>query len=154
MAGLDAKDPGYEHHLLEALWLHQSHNVVDRSLLERVLSSRVTMTMLLAGKLAFNTLLAFSQLVLMFLWAWAVFKLDLLDHVPGFVVMGVCTAFSVGAFGMLLASICRTRAQLGDAATPSRAGRARDDGLRIEACDRECDWDVCSVQGDPDAYVS
>jgi ABC-2 type transport system permease protein len=85
--------------------------------LERVLSSRVTMTSLLAGKLAFNTVLAFSQLVLMFVWAWAVFKLDFLDHIPGFVVMGVCTAFAVGAFGMLLASICRTRAQLGALST-------------------------------------
>jgi ABC-2 type transport system permease protein len=89
----------------------------DSGTLERVLSSRVTMTTLLAGKLAFNTLLAFSQLVLMFLWAWAVFKLDFLDHIPGFVVMGVCTAFAVGAFGMLLASICKTRAQLGALST-------------------------------------
>ena len=89
----------------------------DSGTLERVLSSRVTMTTLLAGKLTFNTLLAFSQLVLMFLWAWAVFKLDFLDHIPGFVVMGVCTAFAVGAFGMLLASICRTRAQLGALST-------------------------------------
>ncbi|MGC2672146.1 MAG: ABC transporter permease [Candidatus Acidiferrum sp.] len=89
----------------------------DSGTLERVLSSRVTMTALLAGKLAFNTLLAFSQLVLMFIWAWAVFKIDLLDHIPGFVVMGVCTAFAVGAFGMLLASICRTRAQLGALST-------------------------------------
>ena len=63
--------------------------------LDRVLSSHVTMTRLLAGKLAFATLLAFSQLVLMFLWAWAVFKLDFLPHIPGFVVMGVCTAFAV-----------------------------------------------------------
>jgi ABC-2 type transport system permease protein len=89
----------------------------DSGTLERVLSSRVTMTTLLAGKLAFNTLLAFSQLVLMFVWAWAVFKLDFLNHIPGFVVMGVCTAFAVGAFGMLLASICRTRAQLGALST-------------------------------------
>ena len=85
--------------------------------LERVLSSRVTMTSLLLGKLAFNILLAFSQLVLMFAWGWAVFKLDFLHHIPGFVVMGVCTAFAVGAFGMLLASICRTRAQLGALST-------------------------------------
>jgi ABC-2 type transport system permease protein len=89
----------------------------DSGTLERVLSSRVTMTTLLAGKLAFSTLLAFSQLVLMFVWAWAVFKLDFLDHIPGFVVMGVCTSFAVGSFGMLLASICRTRAQLGALST-------------------------------------
>jgi ABC-2 type transport system permease protein len=85
--------------------------------LERVLSTRVTMTKLLAGKLVFNTGLAFVQLVAMFLWGWAVFKLDFFSHLPGFVVMGLCTAFAVAAFGMLLASACHTRAQLGALST-------------------------------------
>lgn len=89
----------------------------DSGTLDRVLSSRVTMTKLLAGKLAFNTLLAFTQLILMFLWAWAVFKLDFFSHLPGFVVMGLSTAFAVAAFGMLLASACHTRAQLGALST-------------------------------------
>ncbi len=85
--------------------------------LERVLSTRVTMTKLLAGKLVFNTGLAFVQLVAMFLWGWAVYKLDLFSHLPGFAVMGLCTAFAVAAFGMLLASACQTRAQLGALST-------------------------------------
>ena len=85
--------------------------------LDRVLSSRVTMGKLLAGKLCYCCLLAFSQLVLMFIWAWLVFKLDFLAHLSGFVIMGLCTAFSVAAFGMLLASTCRTRAQLGPLST-------------------------------------
>jgi len=85
--------------------------------LERVLSTRVTMTKLLAGKLVFNTGLAFVQLVAMFLWGWAVFKLDFFSHLPGFAVMGLCTAFAVAAFGMLLASACHTRAQLGALST-------------------------------------
>jgi putative heme-binding domain-containing protein len=37
--GLDRKDPQYEHNLLEALWVHQAHNVVDGDLLRRVLGS-------------------------------------------------------------------------------------------------------------------
>jgi ABC-2 type transport system permease protein len=85
--------------------------------LDRVLSSRVTMGTLLAGKLYYCSLLAFAQLVLMFVWAWLVFKLDFIPHLAGFVVMGVCTAFAVAAFGMLLASTCRTRAQLGPLST-------------------------------------
>jgi len=85
--------------------------------LDRVLSSRVTMTSLLAGKVCYNTLLALVQLVVMFLWGWAVFKLDLWSHIPGFVIMGVSTAFAVAAFGILLASACRTRAQLGALST-------------------------------------
>jgi putative heme-binding domain-containing protein len=35
---LNEKDPQYEHELLEALWVHQNHNVVDVDLLKRVLS--------------------------------------------------------------------------------------------------------------------
>jgi ABC-2 type transport system permease protein len=89
----------------------------DSGTLERVLSSRVTMTKLLAGKLTFNTLLAFTQLIVMFLWAWAVFKLDFFSHLVGFAVMGLSTAFAVAAFGMLLASACHTRAQLGALST-------------------------------------
>jgi ABC-2 type transport system permease protein len=85
--------------------------------LDRVLSSRITMNALLAGKMAFGILLGFSQLVVMFLWAWLVFKVDFLGHIPGFVVMGLSTAFAVGAFGILLASVCRTRAQLGALST-------------------------------------
>ena len=89
----------------------------DSGTLDRVLSSHITMTNLLGGKLAFNTLLAFTQLVVMFLWGWAVFHLDFFSHIPGFIVMGVCTAFAVSAFGILLASMCHTRAQLGAVST-------------------------------------
>src|SRR6185503_14652181 len=39
VAGLDKNDPAYEHHVLEALWVHQWHNVVDVELLNRVLAS-------------------------------------------------------------------------------------------------------------------
>ena len=39
VASLKENDPDYEHQLLEALWLHQSHNVVNLDLLNRVLSS-------------------------------------------------------------------------------------------------------------------
>jgi ABC-2 type transport system permease protein len=85
--------------------------------LERVLSTRVTMTKLLGGKLVFNTALAFIQLVAMFLWGAAVFKLDFFNHLPGFAVMGLCTAFAVAGFGLLLASACKTRAQLGALST-------------------------------------
>ena len=38
-AKLDAKDPHYEHDLLEALWVHQWLNVVDEDLLQRLLRS-------------------------------------------------------------------------------------------------------------------
>ncbi len=85
--------------------------------LDRVLASRVSMSTLLAGKMTFAILLAFTQLTVMFVFAWLVYRVDLPSHIPGFVVMGLCTSFAVAAFGMLLASICRTRGQLGALST-------------------------------------
>ena len=38
-AGLDSKDSNYEHHMMEALWVHQWHNVVDAERLTRMLNS-------------------------------------------------------------------------------------------------------------------
>lgn len=37
--GLDRNDPNYEHHRLEALWMHQQHDRVDLQLLDEVLAS-------------------------------------------------------------------------------------------------------------------
>jgi ABC-2 type transport system permease protein len=85
--------------------------------LDRVLSSRVNMTTLLAGKMAYSALLASLQLTLMFLWAAAVFHVDLFSHIPGFLIMTACTAFAVAGFGMLLASLSHTRAQAGAIST-------------------------------------
>ncbi len=39
VANLDASDPDVEHHRLEALWVHQFHNVVNEDLLRRLLRS-------------------------------------------------------------------------------------------------------------------
>jgi hypothetical protein len=39
IAGLDKNDAEYQHHLLEALWVKQHHNVVDEALLKRLLAS-------------------------------------------------------------------------------------------------------------------
>jgi hypothetical protein len=39
VARLNKDDSAYEHHLMEALWLHQYHNVPNRDLLERMLRS-------------------------------------------------------------------------------------------------------------------
>ena len=38
-ASLDKSDPNYEHHMMEALWVHQWHNVVDLDLLKNRLAS-------------------------------------------------------------------------------------------------------------------
>ena len=89
----------------------------DSGALDRILSARVSMTTLLAGKMAYSALLASAQLTLMFLWGAAVFHLDLFNHIPGFMVMTAATSFAVASFGMLLASLSHTRAQQGAIST-------------------------------------
>ncbi len=80
--------------------------------LDRLLSTRVTMGQLLAGKLLYLASLGFVQLVVMFVWGWALFGLELPSHVAGFVLMAIPTALVSSAFGLLLAAVCNTRKQL------------------------------------------
>ena len=85
---------------------------VDNGTLDRVLSTRVGMTGLLAGKWLFIALLGMLQLTVMFLWGRLAFGLDLFRHLPGFAVMTIFTASAAAGFGLLLATLARTRAQL------------------------------------------
>jgi ABC-2 type transport system permease protein len=86
---------------------------MDSGTLERVLSSRLGMTGLLTGKWVYTTLLGVLQITVMFAYAMIAFRLPLLSHLPGFAVMTTITAAVVAAFGLMLATLCRTRAQLG-----------------------------------------
>lgn len=90
---------------------------VESGTLDRLLTSRLGMGRLLAGKWLYITLAGIAQIVVMFLYAMVVFRLDLLGHLPGFAVMTVVTAASAAAFGMLLATMCRSREQLGGIST-------------------------------------
>jgi ABC-2 type transport system permease protein len=89
----------------------------DSGTLDRVLSTRVGMTGLLVGKWMFIGLLGTLQLTVMFLWGRLMFGLDLFSHVPGFLVMTLFTASAAAAFGLLLATLAKTRAQLSGMST-------------------------------------
>ncbi len=86
--------------------------------LERLLSSRLGMGRLLAGKwLYLLLLLGAAQLTVMLLWGQLVFGLDLVGHLAGFAIMTVATAAAAAAFGLVLAAACRTRGQLAGIST-------------------------------------
>jgi ABC-2 type transport system permease protein len=80
--------------------------------LERVLGTRAGMNGLLVAKWLHITMLGILQIVVMFVWGMLAFKLDLLGHLPGFAVMTVTTAAAAAAFGLVLATLSRTRMQL------------------------------------------
>ena len=85
---------------------------MDTGTLDRVLSTRMGMTGLLASKWIFIAFVGVLQLTVMFVWGRIAFGLDLFHHLPGFFVMTVFTAAAASAFGLVLATMSRTRAQL------------------------------------------
>jgi len=80
--------------------------------LERVLTTGLGMNGLLLAKWLYSMSLACMQITVMFVWGMLVFHLPLVEHLPGFVVMTLCTAAAAAAFGLVLATLSRTRQQL------------------------------------------
>jgi ABC-2 type transport system permease protein len=87
--------------------------------LERVLASNISMGSLLLGKWLFFGVLGILQVVMMFVWGALVFGLDLFtpNHFTGFLAMTVVTGASAAAFGIFLATLARSRSQLGGMST-------------------------------------
>ena len=80
--------------------------------LDRILSTRVTMSRLLLGKLTYLSIVAVLQLTVMFVWGEMFFGLELHRHIPGFLIMTAVTAVAASSFGLLLAAVSRSRMQL------------------------------------------
>lgn len=86
----------------------------ENGVLARLLASQLSMNQLLAGHWLFLTVLGGLQVTVMFAWAALVFGLELWTarHFGGFALMTVASAIAAAAFGLMLAVVCRTRAQL------------------------------------------
>ena len=84
----------------------------ENTTLERLLSTKLTMDQMLLGKWFYLTLLGLAQVTLMFIWGQLVFQIDLLSHWDGFLMMTVVTSMAAAAFGLFLATLCKTRGQL------------------------------------------
>ena len=80
--------------------------------LDRVLSTRVTMTALLGGKLVYLVFLGVLQIGVMFAWGWLVFGLDLRGKIVGSLLIAVPTAIAASSFGLVLAALSKSRKQL------------------------------------------
>ena len=91
----------------------------ERGTLERVLSSNVSMTTLLTGNWLFFAMVGMAQIAIMFVWGAAVFGLELWypNQLAGSTLMTVVTALAASAFGIVLATICTSRAQLSGLST-------------------------------------
>ncbi|QDT13020.1 ABC transporter permease [Planctomycetes bacterium K23_9] len=85
--------------------------------LDRLLSTQMTMDQLLLGKWFYLTLVGIVQVSVMFAWGQLVFGIDLVGHLDGFAMMTLVTASAAAAFGLFLATLCRTRGQLNGLST-------------------------------------
>jgi ABC-2 type transport system permease protein len=74
---------------------------------------------LLGGYWLFFTIVGVVQLTVMFMWGAFMFDIDLftVKHLAGFAAMTLFTAPAAAAFGILLATVCRSRAQLSGIST-------------------------------------
>jgi ABC-2 type transport system permease protein len=84
----------------------------ENQTLERLMCSELTMIQLLAGKWLLMTIVGIVQVTIMFAWAQLAFGVDFLGHLSGFAVMTVVTAGAASSFALILAAVCRNRAQL------------------------------------------
>ncbi|MFN0055876.1 MAG: ABC transporter permease, partial [Planctomycetales bacterium] len=80
--------------------------------LERLLTSRLSLGQLLAGKWLWTMTLGFVQTTVMFVWGWLAFGIDLPGKISGFLVMTVCTTAAAASLALCLAAVCRSRQQL------------------------------------------
>lgn len=87
--------------------------------LERILSSKVSMGTLLASYFLFFVTLGVAEVTLMFVWGALVFDVELFvpHRLAGFAVMTLATACAAASFGLVLATLCRSRAQLSGVST-------------------------------------
>lgn len=67
---------------------------------------------ILFGKMISANVISILQLMVMFLFAYLVFDLNIKNHIPGLLITIVATAFACSAFGVLLASFARSRQQV------------------------------------------
>lgn len=87
--------------------------------LERVLDSKLGLNGFLLSHWLFTAALGFVQIFVMFAWGAFRFGLDLWspNHLIGFTIVTAVTSAAAASFGLLLGSICRTRAQLNGLST-------------------------------------
>lgn len=87
--------------------------------LDRVLDSKLGLNGYLISYWLFTAALGFVQILVMFLWGWFQFGLDLFssNHLSGFVIVTMVTSAAAASFGLMLGALCTSRGQLNGIST-------------------------------------
>ena len=84
----------------------------QEGMLKKLLCSPMPPNYILYGKMIFATIISIIQLIIMFVYAWLVFGLDIMHHLPSLVFMILTTAYACSSFGIVLASFAKSRQQV------------------------------------------
>ena len=83
----------------------------ENGVLKKLLQSPITPFEILFGKMLTAVIVAIFQLSVMFVFSWLAFGLDIFMNLPALIIMIFTTAIACSAFGVLLASIVRSKKQ-------------------------------------------
>lgn len=84
----------------------------QEGMLKKFLCSPIPPNHILYGKLVYANIISIIQLIIMFVYAWLVFGLDIIHYLPSLLFMIFATAYACSGFGVLLASFAKTRRQV------------------------------------------
>jgi ABC-type multidrug transport system permease subunit len=80
--------------------------------LKKLMMAPINPSAILFGKMISVNVISILQLIIMFIYGWLMFGLDLPGHIFSTMIMIVCTAFACSAFGVFLVSIAKSKAQV------------------------------------------
>ena len=84
----------------------------QEGMLKKLLCSPLHPNHILYGKMVFANIISIAQLLIMFVYAWLVFGLDIMHYLPSLALMILATAYACSSFGIVLASFAKSRQQV------------------------------------------
>ena len=84
----------------------------QEGMLKKLLCSPMHPNNILYGKMIYANIISIAQLSIIFVYAWLVFGLVILHHLPSLVLMIFVTAYACSSFGIFLASFSKSRQQV------------------------------------------
>lgn len=81
-------------------------------MLKKLLCAPISPNHILYGKILYANVVSIMQLIIMFLYSWLVFGLDILNYLPSIALMILAAAYACSGFGIVLASFAKTSQQV------------------------------------------
>jgi len=84
----------------------------EQGTLRKLLYSPIRPSQILFGKMLYTLFISSIQLSILMIYSWFVFDLEIFNNIPGLIAIILSTAFACTGFGILLASISKSRKQV------------------------------------------